>query len=164
VADLGALFDADFAQQPPALDCTRLLVSPINSKDRIVALIDGATTSVLVESMELGDYGVRKALLARHTAGVDVRVLLAAPSWISANTAAGAAMKAGGVEAKWLDSPPLHVKAIVVDGARAYMGSENLSSSSLTKNREVGLVITEAQGVAAIQSTIEADYALATSF
>ncbi len=164
VADLAALFDADWSTRAPELSCTRLVVSPINSKARIVALIDSAQKSVLVESMELSDFKVRGALVARRAAGVDVRVLLASPSWIGANTKAAAYMKSKNVATRWLDAPTIHVKAIVVDGERAYLGSENLSPTSLTKNREIGLVVTDAPAVATMSATMEADYAKATTF
>jgi phosphatidylserine/phosphatidylglycerophosphate/cardiolipin synthase-like enzyme len=164
VADLVRLFDADWNSKAPDLSCTRLLVSPVNSKDRIVSLIESAKTSVLVESMQLADYSVRDALVKRHDAGVDVRILVAAPTWIDTNTEAGTAMKAAGIDIRWLDSPPIHVKSIVVDGTLAYMGSENLSSTSLTKNREVGLILTEMKGIQSMQATMEADFAKATKF
>lgn len=164
VADLTRLFDADWTSKSPDLSCTRLLVSPVNAKDRIVSLIKGAKKSVIVESMQLADYSVRAALVAQHKAGVDVRVLLAAPSWIDANSEAGSTMKTAGIAARWLDAPSVHVKAIIIDGARAYMGSENLSSTSLTKNREVGLVLSEPAAVGSMQTTMEADYANGTAF
>ena len=62
VADLGALFDADWTQTSPDLACTRLVVSPVNSEDRLVALVKSATKSLLIESMQFrgqrGDKGV----------------------------------------------------------------------------------------------------------
>ncbi len=164
VGDLEALFDADWQVRALDLWCTRLVISPINAKPRIVALIQGAKHSVLVESMQLADWKVRSALAERRAAGVEVRVLLAAPSWIAENTAAAAYMKSKKVEARWLDAPAIHVKAIVVDGERAYLGSENLSSTSLTKNREVGLVVSDAPAIATMTATMEADYAKATAF
>src|SRR5262249_21050254 len=36
VATLAAIFDADWTHQEPTLTCTRLLVSPVNSKQRIL--------------------------------------------------------------------------------------------------------------------------------
>ena len=164
VADLTRLFDADWTSKSPDLSCTRLLVSPVNSKDRIVSLIKSAKKSVVVESMQLADYSVRDALIARHKAGIDVRILLAAPSWIDTNTDAGNVMKAAGIDVRWLDAPSVHVKALVVDGAWAYMGSENLSSTSLTKNREVGLVLSEPAAVSAMQTTMQSDFAKGTAF
>jgi phosphatidylserine/phosphatidylglycerophosphate/cardiolipin synthase-like enzyme len=164
VADLAAVFDADWNRTAPDLSCTRLVVSPVNARDRIVALIAGATTSIDIESMQYDDSEVEKAVLARRAAGVAVRVLLAAPSWISANTKAGGDLAAQGVSARWLDSPSVHVKAIVVDGARAYLGSENISYTSLTKNREIGIIHEDAAALGLMQSTFESDWARATSF
>lgn len=44
------------------------------------------------------------------------------------------------------------------------MSSENLSQTSLDKNREVGLVVTEAQNVSKMRDTFEVDWATATAF
>jgi phosphatidylserine/phosphatidylglycerophosphate/cardiolipin synthase-like enzyme len=164
VADVAALFDADWNRMQPSLSCTRLLVSPINSRDRLVALIQSATTSIDIESMQYDDSAVEKAVLAAKAAGVTVRVLLAAPSWISTNTAAGSTLLSEGIAARWLGSPDVHVKAIVVDGARAYLGSENISYTSLSKNREIGIIHEDAAAIAVMQSTFETDWAAATSF
>jgi phosphatidylserine/phosphatidylglycerophosphate/cardiolipin synthase-like enzyme len=164
VSDLAALFDADWDRTSPDLHCTRLLVSPVNSRDRLEALIASAQQDLMIESMQLGDTAIRKAVAERAAAGVNVRVLLAAPSWISANTSAGAYLTQRGISAKQLTSPAIHVKAIVVDGQRAYIGSENLSTTSLDRNREVGIIVTDAPSVDRVKSTFEADYALGTTF
>ena len=50
-------------------------------------------------------------------------------------------------------------KALVVDGMRAYVGSENFTYQSLNQNRELGLIVTDAASVQTIASTIAADYA-----
>jgi phosphatidylserine/phosphatidylglycerophosphate/cardiolipin synthase-like enzyme len=57
----------------------------------------------------------------------------------------------------------VHVKSILVDGQRAYMGSENLTSGSLEKNREVGLVVSDAPVLTTMTSTFEADFASASA-
>lgn len=164
VADLGAVFEADWSRKAPDLSCTRLLVSPVNSRDRLEALVASAKSTILVESMQFADWSVRKAIYARKAAGVDVRVLLAAPSWIDPNGTAGAELVSKGIGARWMSSPGVHVKAIVVDGARAYLGSENLSQTSLDKNRETGLVVTDAPAIAAMTATFERDWSSATPF
>jgi phosphatidylserine/phosphatidylglycerophosphate/cardiolipin synthase-like enzyme len=162
IADLVALFDADWERSPPDLSCTRLLVSPVNARQRILALIRGASRSLLVESMQFADKDVRGAVAARKQAGVEVRVLLADPSWIDANQDAATFLAGQGIEARWLAH--LHVKAIVVDGLRAYTGSENLSYTSLSKNREVGLIFADHGAVQPMVDTFEKDWALATPF
>ena len=164
VASLGKLFDADFERTAPDLSCTRLLVSPINSRDRILAVIAGAKSELLVESMQLADGAVRDAIAARKDAGVEVRVIVADPSWIAANDDAAKFMTAHGIEGRRMLAPKVHVKSILVDGKVAYAGSENLSQTSLDKNREVGLVVTEPGNVAKMRATFESDWTTATAF
>lgn len=164
VGDLAGLFDADWGKTAPNLSCTRLLVSPVNSESRLVELVKSAKKTILVESMQYADRAVTEAVLERKAAGVDVRVLLAAPSWIDTNTAAGAELVRNGVGARWLAAPGVHVKAIVVDGVHAYLGSENLSYTSLTKNREIGVVLSDTDALTSMTSTFEADWAKSTPF
>ena len=167
VEALVKLFDADFARKDPDLTCTRLLVSPVNAKQRLLDFIASAKTEMAVESTQLADDDVRDALAARKAAGVAVRVLLADPGWITANTAAATFLTAHAIESRHMKDPGVHVKSVMVvmvDGKTAYAGSINLSWTSLTKNREVGLLITESGNVAAMQATFEKDWATATPF
>jgi len=162
VADLVSLFDADWNAEVPVLDCTRLIVSPINARDRILELIGGAQSTLTIESMQFADSRVRAAVKERVEAGVAVRALLADANWIGANASAAAYLADLGVQAKWI--PHLHTKALVVDGVRAYVGSENLSTTSLDRNREVGVIVTEDSSIAPIAATFEKDWAAGTSF
>jgi phosphatidylserine/phosphatidylglycerophosphate/cardiolipin synthase-like enzyme len=162
LAALRGIFEADFSGTEPDLSCTRLLVAPVNARARLLALIGSATKSLTVHSMQLGDRDVRDAIAARKAAGVDVRVLLADPGWIDANAAAGTFLAEHAIPARWKKS--LHVKALLVDGKAAYIGSINLSWNSITKNREVGVVMTEPEGIAAVRATFESDWEAATPF
>lgn len=164
LADLRALFEADWAGNGPtfALPCTRLVVSPINARERLLDLIDSAQATLDIESMQFADAAVRAAVKARAEAGVAVRVMIADASWISANAYASQYLKDIGVPVKWI--PHLHTKVIVVDGERAYVGSENLSSNSLDNNREVGLIVTDESSIEPIATTFESDWASGTDF
>jgi phosphatidylserine/phosphatidylglycerophosphate/cardiolipin synthase-like enzyme len=163
VASLGSIFDADFARMTPDLSCTRLLVSPVNSKPRILTFIKSATKSLAVESMEFQDSDVRAAVLARAKAGVDVRVLLADTTFVTENASAQTFLTQAGIPGRTLHTPTIHVKSIIVDGTRAYLGSENLSYTSLTQNREVGVEVSQDHGedVASMVATFEKDWAVA---
>jgi phosphatidylserine/phosphatidylglycerophosphate/cardiolipin synthase-like enzyme len=163
-ADLAALFDADWDGRAPDLACTRLVVSPVNARARLLALLDGAAATLDVESMQFADSDVRARVAARAQAGVAVRVLLADPGWITANTDAASFLKGKRIPVRHLATPHVHVKSIIVDGVRAYAGSENLSYTSLSKNREVGLELGEADAVASMKATFEKDWAAATAF
>lgn len=165
-AVLAALIDADWARQSPDLSCTRLLVSPVNSQDRILSLIRSAKTSLDIESMEFADTDVQTVVDLAFKAGVAVRVLLADVGFVSENSAAEQFLTTYGIPGKTLANPVLHVKAIIVDHDRAYFGSENLSYTSLNYNREVGLEILTANGedVAAMESVFESDWNAGSTF
>jgi phosphatidylserine/phosphatidylglycerophosphate/cardiolipin synthase-like enzyme len=164
VADLAALFDADWQRLTPDLSCTRLVVSPVNSRQRILETLNGAKSTLVIEQMQFADNDVRAIVAQRKVAGVDVRVLLAAPSWISENTDAANFLKGANIPVRYMTKPDVHVKAFVADGKTAYMGSENMSYTSLSKNREVGLILTDASSVKPIADTFESDWATATPF
>jgi phosphatidylserine/phosphatidylglycerophosphate/cardiolipin synthase-like enzyme len=161
LAVLGKIFEADFTQSEPDLSCTRLLVAPVNARQRLLAFIGSAKRTILVHSMQLGDKEVREALAAKKREGVDVRAVLADPSWIDANASAAAFLAESGIPAR--HRKHLHVKSILVDDA-AYVGSINLSWNSITKNREIGLIVTEPGNVDAERATFEKDWAEGTPF
>jgi cardiolipin synthase len=164
VADLVSLFDADWDRGPVDLACTRLLVSPVNARERLLSFIASARSTLAIESMQFADTEVREAVAARKTAGVEVRVLLADPSWVERNRDGAAYLAARAIPVRWMASPAVHVKTVLVDGAAAFLGSENLSYTSLSLNREVGLVVTEVPAVETVSSTFERDWAAATPF
>jgi phosphatidylserine/phosphatidylglycerophosphate/cardiolipin synthase-like enzyme len=164
LATLSALFDADWDRQSPDLSCTRLLIAPLNARDRLLSLIDSAQKTLDIESMQFADTDVRNRVAARKRAGVNVRVILADPGWIDTNKDAAAFLSAHGIPARYLVSPSVHVKAMVVDGTRAFLGSENLSWTSLTKNREVGLIDTEPGNVQGMSATFAQDWAAGKTF
>jgi phosphatidylserine/phosphatidylglycerophosphate/cardiolipin synthase-like enzyme len=162
IADLLALFDTDWAGGTASMPCTRMVVSPINSRQRILDVINGAQTTLTIESMQFADNDVRAAVAARVQAGVAVRAMIADSGWVTANAEAATYLKGLGVEVKWI--PHLHTKVLVADGVRAYMGSENLSYTSLDHNREVGLVLTDASSIEPLTTTFEKDWTAGTDF
>jgi phosphatidylserine/phosphatidylglycerophosphate/cardiolipin synthase-like enzyme len=162
LADLVSLFEADWTGQPAQMSCTRMVISPINSRSRILDLINSATQTLDIESMQFADYKVRDAVKARIEAGVQVRALIADVGFVDANAAAADYLKGLGVTVKWI--PHLHTKVLVADGVRAYLGSENLSQTSLDKNREVGLIVTDDSSISPLRTTFETDWAAGTAF
>jgi phosphatidylserine/phosphatidylglycerophosphate/cardiolipin synthase-like enzyme len=52
----------------------------------------------------------------------------------------------------------LHAKAVIADGRAMYVGSENLTTNSLDRNREVGLLLDEPALVTPVLQTTEGDW------
>ena len=158
VDDLQEIFDADWARRAADLDCTRLVVSPENSRARTLAFIDGAERSLYIESMQFKDPEMREHIAARKAAGVDVRVILADGCWISDNIEAASFLSGAGVAARWMGEYSAHVKMMIADGNRVLSGSVNLSTNSLNRNREVSVVVTDPAAVAVYTTTFDHDF------
>ena len=164
VADLAALFELDFNDggAAPELSCTRLVYAPNNARSRMEALVESARTTLEVQHLSFSDVAMRNALMARAAAGVGVRVLLADPDWITGNASAASALRGAGLEVRFLRSLDNHAKLLLVDGSVAMIGSENLSSTSLDHNREVGVLVTDAAAYATFRDAFESDWSIST--
>ncbi|MEO8841796.1 MAG: phospholipase D-like domain-containing protein [Kofleriaceae bacterium] len=169
VTDLQAIFDEDWAlangnKNAPAanLTCTRLIVSPINSNQRVLELIASAQTTLDVEVMYITDVVVQNYVAAAHDRGVTVRVILSDPSGTPGNTGMATFLGGKGIPVKYaIDQFYLHAKLIIADGV-AFVGSENMSPTSFTQNREVGALALEPDQVALIQAQFDSDWAITT--
>jgi cardiolipin synthase len=165
IADLEAIFESDW--DPPSgvaeLGCTRLIVSPVNARVRLLALINSADTALDISTIYISDSTVRTAVIQAHDRGTAVRVILADDASYPDNTATAQTLATAGVPVKILrNATDLHAKLIVGDGV-AFIGSENMSPTSINQNREVGLLATEPAAVAPIQTQFDADWAAASA-
>lgn len=168
VASMEKVFDADYAgTSVTPTDGDHLLWSPTDSRGRLVSLINAATRTLDVEELELSDSTVVNAIVARAEAGVKVRVVLESPSSYSGQVSAITSV--GGTVVGYSDPNGfyIHAKAMVADYGLATQeveaGSMNISSNSLSNNRELGIILTGtgvAQPVAStIETTFSSDYA-----
>jgi phosphatidylserine/phosphatidylglycerophosphate/cardiolipin synthase-like enzyme len=162
VAEAEAIFQADWASTP-IVPNGKLVVAPTNAGPKLKALIDSATTTIDLEGEELSDPVTVSSLVARLDAGVKVRIVLADGSTSATQQSAVSTLKAKRAQVVSLTKPYMHAKALVVDGARAYVGSENFSAASLGRNRELGVMFTAPAGIATVTATIAADFAAGTA-
>jgi phosphatidylserine/phosphatidylglycerophosphate/cardiolipin synthase-like enzyme len=162
VKEADDMFAADFASTP-YVPAGNLLVAPVNARDQLVTFIQTAKTSIDLEGEELSDYKIANALVAAQKAGVKVRAVVADNPPTAAQMSVVAQLKYGGVAVVSLGTPYIHAKAMVVDGAQAYVGSENFTTGSLQYNRELGLITTNAPTAATIGATIAKDFAAGTA-
>jgi cardiolipin synthase A/B len=162
VAAIESVFSADLrgaATGTPAAD--DLVWSPGQSQADFVALIDGARHSVAVESEELSSQAVVSALVGAARRGVAVSVAMTDdPDW---SAALQEVATAGGVVAVMHGETPLyiHAKLLAIDAGttrgRAFVGSENISDSSLLHDRELGVVLVAPRLVAQVASVVARD-------
>jgi cardiolipin synthase A/B len=157
LADIERIFDMDWDGATIGYPtCTRLLISPTNARARLLQHINSAETTLELAVMYITDDQMVLAVKQRHDAGVDVRVLLANPSWIDGNTATAEELRAEGIAVKFISS--LHAKLVIADGA-AFVGSQNFSWTSLERNREIGVLVDDTAPMARVTTQFETDWA-----
>ena len=142
------VFEADSARQPYAGSYDRFVVSPENARDRLTALIKGARKQLLIYDPKISDPALLKILKERAKAGVEVRVI---------GKVAGAP---GDVVAEKYPGKRLHVRAIVQDGRKLFLGSQSLRRLELDKRREVGIIVDDKKAILEVTRVFESDWAL----
>ncbi|HEY6475607.1 MAG TPA: phospholipase D-like domain-containing protein [Polyangia bacterium] len=157
VAAAEAIFAADTLGADTGAPAGRLVPSPVSSRPALLALIGGARTSLALETEELTDRATVSALLDARGRGVDVTL-----AWPGPAAGAGTAftmLVAAGATVRAVTAPPIHGKVVVADDRTLYLGSVNLSPTSLDDNREVGLLLSQPDAAARVAGIVVGDAA-----
>lgn len=168
VAEIARVFNADWGYAPASVEAPSLVWSNVNSRAKILALMRGATKTLDIYNEELEDWECLNAMTAEAAAGVTVRVISAQLGGTGAadgNRASRIYLNANGVQAKYMPTAAYlycHAKMILADqgtsNARAFLGSENFSQTSLDKNRELGILLNENDILTRLHNTFETDW------
>ena len=145
------LFQADFDRSRYAPRRTDLVISPLNARAALQRLITSARRELLIYDDRLTDRAMIGLLRQRAKAGVEVKVLGTMDK------------KPGRLRLRKLPGWRLHVRAIVQDGRRAFVGSQSLRRLELDGRREIGLLVDDAAVVEQIARVFAWDWARAGS-
>jgi cardiolipin synthase A/B len=162
------VFNADYAHDsvtPGAGD--DLVWSPTTSQTDILNLIDDAKYSLQIESEEMDDSAVVDALCDAAEDGVNVQYV--GENEDGEYDSEYDELYDCGVQISYYSSSTgfyIHGKEILADygesTAEIFIGSQNFSSTSLTENRELGLIINDASIESSVDSTFNTDFANGT--
>jgi len=148
VTEAVRLFEADTQRHPYESDRKELIVSPANSRQQLSALIKSAKKELLIYDLKISDQAMIRVMEARAKAGVNVRIL------------GRITRKIPGVMVHKLAQMRLHARVIIVDGKKAFVGSQSLRELEMDSRREVGVIVGEVTIVSAIHKVFEEDWAL----
>jgi phosphatidylserine/phosphatidylglycerophosphate/cardiolipin synthase-like enzyme len=157
VAAAEALFAADGLGAATSAPAGRLVTSPESSRPTLLALLGAARSSLALETEELTDAEVASALAGARARGVAVTLV-----WPGPAAGAGApftTLAAAGAIVRAVTAPAIHGKVVVADERTLYVGSVNLSSTSLDDNREIGLVLQQPGTAATVAGVVTGDAA-----
>lgn len=154
----------------PALSNPNLVVSPVNSEQKIIDLISIAQKSIRGMVENLGSKAVIQALSQARSRGVVVQLITPECDFAFDplfNYPYLYQLSQAGVENRVMpvpythDTPYTHAKTLVIDSRLAFLGSENFSMNSLQKAREIGVVFSNPKAVGALESVISKDWSAA---
>lgn len=171
VADLkGTSYDVR-SKIPQELESI-LTVSPY-SEHPILEFINSATETLEIEAQYLKEPKINEALVQKSKAGVNVSIVAASacsfgfPKPTEANrvTEIYSEFDQAGITSRMFNKSNrvngkngyMHAKVMVADGKRAWLGSENGSTESITRNREFGVVFENPAWVKKLHAVIRAD-------
>jgi len=170
VAAIVKVFNADYANKSitPG-DGADLVWSPTGSQTQLLALINGATKSLRVYSEEMDDTTITNALAAAARRGVSVQIVGENENG-EYDSAYDTLVSAGARISYYSSSTGFYIHGKVVEAdygtasAKIFIGSENFSNTSLTENRELGLIISDPAVLSSVAGTFATDFANGTPF
>lgn len=159
---------------PPAsvhVDRVEVLVAPDNAEAGVVDLLDGAERSIRVQQVSIGsrEHPFVEATVRAARRGVPVSVLLSSAWYVREENEVLvewlnvlARQEGLPIEAK-LVTPrsrfeKSHVKALIVDGEAAVVGSLNWNAHATRENREVVVVLHDREAAAYYGRVFRADW------
>lgn len=159
---LSELFESDWERVPPPVFDLPLVISPANARRVLHELIVSARHSLEIYVLSLEDDSIAAALAAAAERGVRVRIITNPPTGSDSYADERALVRARGGFTSFLDFPNIHAKVVIVDGIRAFVGSQNFTATSLDQNREVGILVADPEALQRLQQTFESDWSQAT--
>ena len=136
---LANLFEHDAEHMSMFEPENSLVVSPLNARNTIRSLINGAKKSITLMSESLSDAQVVDLLVAAKSRGLSISVCLPddRPLWAVQKTQLQKAWARLLISRK----PHVHAKTLLVDNQKLLVGSINFTDNSIDRNREVSIII-----------------------
>jgi cardiolipin synthase A/B len=140
------LLEADNDRTPYKAGLDTFVVSPINARKQLLALIHRAEKELLIYDPKIADVEMLRALNERAKEGVDVRVI-------------GAIGRGSHhLQVRALNGFLLHTRTIIRDRCEAFVGSQSLRKAELDSRREVGVIVRDVKVLNGLIDTFEADW------
>ncbi len=161
--EIEKMFQADWNRQSFTPAPSNLVISPVNSRAKLTALITNAAREVDVEMEVITDNEIVEELESKAKTA---KVMVIIPDFkkISANEKVARKLENSGVDVRTLSSPYIHAKLMVADDIKAYIGSINFTTQSLDANRELGILISEPEVIQKLTESFDADWGQAFDY
>ncbi|MEI7914821.1 MAG: phospholipase D-like domain-containing protein [Mycobacteriaceae bacterium] len=140
----------------------QLIVEPDDGLAPVLDFINSARSSLLIKQFTFTEPSLVEATIARHQAGVEVRVMLNAQrsGGDRANDETYEQLHHEGIDVQWTNPKfyVTHEKSIVVDRKAAMIATYNLMLKYFTLTRDYGIITHDPVQVAQIIEVFDADW------
>ncbi len=164
VGEIQAIFNADWERRAYEPRVSSLVVSDVNSRQKLLELLATARASLEIEAEVMADKEIRRALTDAQKRGVRVRVVMSPPEPEETTYGGLVELSSAGVGVRLVTSPYIHAKSILVDRELAYVGSINFTATSMDQNRELGLITTTPAVIRQLEAAFDEDWAAGRPF
>ncbi|HSQ19654.1 MAG TPA: phospholipase D-like domain-containing protein [Blastocatellia bacterium] len=151
--ELSRLFDADWSGESFKPRDLPLLISPYNSRQKMIELLSSAERTIRILDAKVQDQQAIGLLLRKASIGCSIKIIGEDTSYDEV---------VPNYHVRKLARYKLHAKCIVVDGSRFFIGSQNIRPVSLDRRREVGLIVEDDAMARKIERVFDEDWDNAT--
>jgi phosphatidylserine/phosphatidylglycerophosphate/cardiolipin synthase-like enzyme len=154
VGVITSIFTADWNHKPASTTSPDILLSPDDSRQKLLSLIVGARKSISIYAQNVSDYQIVGALAKAARKGISVRLLTSE--------------KMRGKQAQYLDRAGvivhqstqymIHAKVFIIDDELAVIGSVNLTKASFEDNRELSIISRDKNVISSLNATFDKDW------
>jgi phosphatidylserine/phosphatidylglycerophosphate/cardiolipin synthase-like enzyme len=169
VDEMVKCFEADWSQKEFTADpASRLIWCPNNGRERIAEFIDSAKHTLWLQNERYQDTVIIERLVRAVRRGVRVHIMARPPHKLKLEKLVEGVgglriMHDVGAKVHKLKHLKLHGKMLLADGARAVIGSINLSPGSFDARRELAIETDAGHVLKRLEQTLEHDWEHSTA-
>jgi cardiolipin synthase len=162
VLEIARIFDADWHRRQTTPENSKLAWAPQYARMRIFDLIRKARHSLLIYSERICDKDIERELGNAVKRGIDVKAIIVDDK---ANMPGIIGIRQAGARVRTMKRPLLRANMIIADPGyedqTALIGSLDLSSLSLDRDRGLSVLISDPAGLKRLKEVFEKDFASA---
>ena len=157
VDELNVLFKKDFEYKKYSVKNNNLIISPVNSRQKLESLIENSKSNIKMYAENIIDENIKNLLLQKLKNNISIEIIVPESKKLEANQEVLKTLESGGAKIKYLKKPYQHAKILIIDGEIMYLGSINFSRQSMEENREVGIISINKNSINKVLDTFNKD-------
>jgi cardiolipin synthase len=154
VATITSIFNADWNHTPVGNASSDILLSPDDSKQKLLSLINNARKSISIYAQNVSDYQMIGAMAKAARKNVSMRLLTSE----KIRDKQAQYLARAGVIVHQSKQYMIHAKVFVIDDELAVIGSVNLTKASFENNRELSIVSRDKNVIRSLNATFDNDW------